>query len=103
MCKRQLLATSSHSDYTRILVSKQRRTRACRQSKICGRKTPQSTSRWAVEGRLRLPMGQRWESRKEREILRAVCRQKHPAALFIHVRSELGPSLSFWYVAGRWV
>ena len=23
--------------------------------------------------------------------------------LFIHVRSELGPSLSFLYVAGRWV
>src|SRR6476660_5504169 len=66
----------------------QRRTRACRQSKICGRKTPQSSSRWAVEGGLRLPMGQRWESREEREILRAVCGQKHPAALFIHVRSE---------------
>lgn len=38
-------------------------------SKICGRKTPQSPSRWALEGGLRLPMGQRWESREEREIL----------------------------------
>ena len=60
-------------------------------------------SGWAVEGELRLPMGQRWESREAREILRAICGQKHPAALFIHVRSELGPSLSFLYVAGRWV
>ena len=29
--------------------------------------------------------------------------QKHAAALLIHVRSELGQSLSFLYVAGRWV
>ena len=57
----------------------------------------------AVERGLRLPMGQRWESREEREILRAVRGQEHPAALFIHVRSELGQSLSFLYVAGRWV
>ena len=26
-----------------------------------------------------------------------------PAALLMDVRSELGPSLSFLYVAGRWV
>ena len=52
---------------------------------------------------LRLPMGQRWESRQECEILRAICRQKHPAALLIHVRSELRQSLSFLYIAGRWV
>jgi len=32
-----------------------------------------------------------------------VCRQEHAAALLIHVRSELGQSLSFLYVAGRWV
>ena len=30
-------------------------------------------------------------------------RQEHAAALLIHVRSELGQSLSFLYVAGRWV
>ncbi|PTR17668.1 uncharacterized protein DUF899 [Nitrosospira sp. Nsp2] len=39
----------------------------------------------------------------EREILGAVCGQKHAAALLIYVRSELGPSLSFVYVARRWV
>ena len=66
-------------------------------------KTPQSPSRRAVEGGLRLPMGQRWESREEREILRAVWGQEHAAALLIHVRSELGQSLSFLHVAGRWV
>ena len=60
-------------------------------------------SRRAVEGGLRLPMGQRWESRGEGEILRAIRGQKHPAALLFHVRSELGQSLSFLYVAGRWV
>ena len=32
-----------------------------------------------------------------------VCGQKHPAALLIHVRSELGQSLSFLYVTGRWI
>ncbi len=48
---------------------------------------------WANDGKV----GQ------EREILRAIWRQEHPAALLIHVRSELGQSLSFLYVAGRWV
>jgi hypothetical protein len=36
-------------------------------------------SRWAVKRGLRFPMGQRWESRQECEILRAICRQKHAA------------------------
>ncbi len=45
----------------------------------------------------------RWESRQECEILRAIWRQKHAAALLIDVRSELGQSLSFLYVADRWV
>ena len=36
-------------------------------------------------------------------VLRAVCGQEHPVALFIHVRSGLGQSLPFLYVAGRWV
>jgi hypothetical protein len=60
-------------------------------------------SRRTVERGLRLPMGQRWESREECEILRAILGQEHPAALLIHVRSELGQSLSFLYVADRWV
>src|SRR5262245_10665261 len=74
-----------------------------RQSKICGGKAPQSPSRRAVERELCLPMGQLWESRGECEILRVIRRQEHPPALLMDVRSQLGPSLSFVYVAGRWV
>src|SRR6266542_2224376 len=40
---------------------------------------------------------------QELVILRAVWRQEHAAALLIHVRSELGQSLPFLYVAGRWL
>ena len=40
-------------------------------------------------------MGQRWQNREESEILRVIRGQKHPAALLMDVRSELGPSLSF--------
>jgi len=46
--------------------------RACRQSQIGGGKAPRSPSRRAVERGLRLPMGERRESREQREILRAV-------------------------------
>ena len=48
-------------------------------------------------------MGQRWEGGKAREILRAIRAQEHSAALLVDVRSELGPSLSFLYVADGWV
>ena len=81
----------------------QRRTRARRQSEIRGGKTPHASSRRATERGLRLPVGQRREGRTEREILRAVRGQEHAAALLVHVRSELGQSLSFLHVAGRWV
>src|SRR6478736_1563477 len=56
-----------------------------------------------VEKGLRVPMGQRREARKESEILRVVRGQEQPAALLMDVRSALGPSLSFLYVARRWV
>ncbi len=71
--------------------------------------------KYVAEKRRKLPRGgqlkedyvfqwaKRWESRKERKILRAIWRQEHAAALLMDVRSELGQSLSFLHVAGRWV
>src|SRR5215471_883909 len=79
----------------------QGRTGACRQSKIPGSQTPHSPSGRAVEGRLRLRMGERRKSGEKREILRAVRGQEYPPALLVHVRPELGQALPFLYFAGR--
>src|SRR3954470_2090398 len=68
----------------------QRRTGAYRQSEISCRKTPQAPTRRGAKGGLRVPVGQRWESWKEREIFRTVCGQEHGAAVFMDVRPKLG-------------
>src|SRR4029079_9988501 len=52
---------------------------------------------------LRLPVGQRRQSRSAREVLRAVRRQEFVAALFIHVRPKLGQALPVLHVADGWV
>jgi Bacterial protein of unknown function (DUF899) len=45
----------------------------------------------------------RWEGGEACDILRAIRKQKHIAALLMDVRSELGPSLSFLYITYGWV
>ena len=56
-----------------------------------------------TEGGLRLPVGQRRQGRTAREILRAVRRQEHAAALLVDVRPELGQAVSVLHVADGWV
>ena len=66
----------------------------------CG-KTPQASVGRPVERGLRLPVGQRREGRSIGEILRAVRRQEHTAAVLVHVRSQLGQPVSVLHVARR--
>ena len=60
-----------------------------------------------TEGGLRLPVGRRrrgrQETRRAREILRAVRRQEHAAALLMDVRPELGQAVPVLHVADGWV
>jgi predicted dithiol-disulfide oxidoreductase (DUF899 family) len=48
-------------------------------------------------------MGERRQGRAAREVLRAVRRQEFAAALFIHVRPELGQAVSVLHLADGWV
>ena len=82
----------------------QRRARAGRQGESPWRR---NAARFLPAGELKEDYVFQWANDgkvgKKREVLRAVRRQEHPAALLVHVRSELGQSLSFLHVADGWV
>src|SRR5437667_2291014 len=56
---------------------------ACRSRESRGGKATNAASRGRAQGGLRLPVGQRREGGKAREVLRAIRRQEHAAALLV--------------------